>query len=71
MERSPSDAEFINFLQTKLGISHSEIAVVLRHHKLDAGPLPMILWQYGLVSKEQLSRIFDWLEDHTQLIFNV
>jgi hypothetical protein len=24
--------------------------------------LPMILWQYGLVTLEQLDRIFDWLE---------
>jgi hypothetical protein len=24
--------------------------------------VPMILWQYGLVTLEQLDRIFDWLE---------
>jgi hypothetical protein len=24
-------------------------------------PLPMILWQYGLVTLEQLDRIYDWL----------
>jgi hypothetical protein len=25
--------------------------------------LPMALWQYGLVTTEQLSQIFDWLEE--------
>jgi hypothetical protein len=24
--------------------------------------LPMVLWQYGLVTLEQLDQIFDWLE---------
>lgn len=25
-------------------------------------PIPMLLWQYGLVSRSGLERIFDWLE---------
>ncbi len=66
MDRSYSDTEFINFLQDELAISTSEIAVVLRHRELNNDPLPMLLWQYGLVSLEQLSRIFDWLECKSQ-----
>jgi hypothetical protein len=58
-----SDKEFIKFLQNELAISTADIAVAQRHRELDNGPLPMLLWQYGLVSIEQLDRIFDWLED--------
>jgi hypothetical protein len=29
---------------------------------LDPGPLPMILWRYGLVTIAQLEKIYDWME---------
>lgn len=62
MERSATDSQFIAFLQERLALSGAEIAVALRHRERSHGPLPMILWQYGLVSLDQLSQIFDWLE---------
>ncbi|NWF62200.1 MAG: DUF2949 domain-containing protein [Fischerella sp.] len=58
-----SDIKFINFLQNELALSRGDIAVALRKRELDNDPLPMLLWQYGLVDIEQLERIFDWLED--------
>ncbi|NHC37997.1 DUF2949 domain-containing protein [Scytonema millei VB511283] len=30
----------------------------------------MILWQYGLISIDQLARIFDWLENKTHISLN-
>jgi Protein of unknown function (DUF2949) len=53
---------FICFLQEELAISDLSIALALRHREQNHGPLPMILWQYGLVTLEQLDRIYDWLE---------
>ncbi|MBW4667963.1 MAG: DUF2949 domain-containing protein [Cyanomargarita calcarea GSE-NOS-MK-12-04C] len=52
----------IRFLQEDLAISTASLAVALRHLEQDPGPLPMILWQYGLVTLEQLEQIYDWLE---------
>ena len=57
-----SDSKFINFLQKELLLTSSDIAVADRKSRLDKGPLPMLLWQYGLVDIEQLAKIFDWLE---------
>ncbi len=54
-------AQLIQFLRWELAIPASSIAIALRHPEQDTGQLPMILWQYGLVSLEQLDRIFDWL----------
>ena len=54
--------KFVRFLQEELALSPSSIVLALRHSQQDPGPLPMILWQYGLVTLEQLDRIFDWLE---------
>jgi hypothetical protein len=62
MSQHSKDTDFINFLQESLSIPLSDIAVALRHRESDNGPLPMLLWQYGLVSLEQLSSIFDWME---------
>jgi len=55
-------SRFIHFLQEDLAISTASIAIALRHREQDPGPLPMILWQYGLVTIEQLGQIYDWLE---------
>lgn len=62
MEPTRSNTQLIDFLQEELSLSATSIAVALRHSEQDPGPLPMILWQYGLVSIEELEQIFDWLE---------
>ncbi|MBE9191860.1 DUF2949 domain-containing protein [Gloeocapsopsis crepidinum LEGE 06123] len=67
MVKRCNDTEFINFLQTELAISPTSIGVMLRHRESDSAPLPMILWQYGLVSLDQLTQIFDWLENKAQV----
>jgi len=66
MERDRSHTQFITFLHDELAISDAALAMALKHREQDIGPLHMILWQYGLVSLEQLQRIFDWLECSTQ-----
>lgn len=55
-------SRFIRFLQEDLSLSTSSIALALRYREQNPGPLPMILWQYGLVTLEQLDRIYNWLE---------
>ncbi|HEY9888575.1 MAG TPA: DUF2949 domain-containing protein [Candidatus Obscuribacterales bacterium] len=56
------DAGLIRFLQHDLAVSQDSINVALRHCEQDPGPLPMVLWQYGLITLEQLEQIYDWLE---------
>ncbi|MEM6835258.1 MAG: DUF2949 domain-containing protein [Cyanobacteria bacterium P01_C01_bin.120] len=56
------NANLIKFLQDELDISQASINVALRHCEQDPGPLPMVLWQYGLVSLKQLEQIYDWME---------
>ncbi len=55
--------EFGRFLQEKLTISSREIAFVMQKQEEYNAPIPMLLWQYGLVSQSGLDLIFDWLED--------
>lgn len=51
----------IQFLQDELFIPKEAIAIALRQESFPS-LLPMVLWQYGLITLEQLDRIFDWLE---------
>ncbi len=51
----------IQFLRDELLVSTSSIDFALKRRG-DFDPLPMVLWQYGLITIEQLDRIYDWLE---------
>jgi Protein of unknown function (DUF2949) len=63
IQMSPSKySRLIHFLQEDLAISAASLGVALRHREQDPGPLPMILWQYGLITLDQLEKIYDWLE---------
>lgn len=69
MESNSKFVEFRQFLQNELAITTSELAVVIDRRQQSSDPLPMLLWQYGLVTLDQLSAIFDWLDDRAQ--FNI
>lgn len=55
-------ARLIRFLQDELRLPSDSIQMALRHEEPLPTLLPMVLWQYGLVTLEQLDRIFDWME---------
>jgi hypothetical protein len=57
-----NQARLIQFLKDELAIPATAIAVALRHQENATNPLPMVLWQYGLITLEQLDQIFDWME---------
>ncbi|MDX2100175.1 MAG: DUF2949 domain-containing protein [Leptolyngbyaceae cyanobacterium bins.59] len=65
-----SKARLINFLQSEMAISDAEVAMALRFLDRNAAPpseqaaslLPLVLWQHGVVTIDQLSRVLDWLE---------
>ncbi len=60
--------QLINFLQEELEISAAAIALALRQAEPDLSQLPMILWQYGLVTLSELERVFDWLESSVPML---
>jgi len=51
----------IRFLENDLSIPQESVKTALRHPE-HSTQLPMILWQYGLITLEQLDRIFAWME---------
>lgn len=57
---SPYQQQFIDYLQTDLGVSDEAIDLALRCQDPSQGQLHMILWQHGLLDLEQLEQVFEW-----------
>lgn len=56
-------SQLVHFLQTDMEIPLEAIDLGLRRAEQTPNLLPVILWQYGLVTTAQLDQIFDWLEN--------
>ena len=60
-------ANFVKFLEEDLALSNDSIEIVRRSVEEHSAPIPMILWQYGLITLEELDRIYDWLYSKAKL----
>lgn len=67
MDHDRRHAQLVRYLQQELAVSDAALAIALKHRELDTNSLPMVLWQYGLVSLEQLNQVFDWLKEQTHI----
>lgn len=54
--------KLINFLRSELNIPADAISLAQKTEKPEPYTLPIILWQYGFLDKQQLDLVFDWLE---------
>jgi len=55
-------SQLIEFLRQELALPAESIALGLRRSASSPNLLPIVLWQYGLVTTHQLGQIYDWLE---------
>ena len=60
-------AKFIAFLEEELSLSNDSLEIVRRATEEQPAPIPMVLWQYGLVTLEELDKIYDWLYSKAKL----
>jgi hypothetical protein len=52
----------VDFLRQDLSVPDESVRLALKQSQSDYGSLPIVLWQYGLVSLQQLDRLYDWFE---------
>ncbi|WP_229636961.1 DUF2949 domain-containing protein [Candidatus Atelocyanobacterium thalassae] len=62
MQKQLISTEFRQFLQQEIAISSKDLSVVFNNQRQPNDPIPMLLWQYGLISSNQLQLIWDWLD---------
>ncbi|WKT81882.1 DUF2949 domain-containing protein [Thermosynechococcus sp. PP45] len=55
-------SQLLHYLEQELALPPESIAMAVRQWQQQRGSLPIILWQYGLITLEQLDRIFEWLD---------
>ena len=53
--------QLISFLRQELALPEDQIALAQRYSQ-DENSLTMVLWQYGMLTIEQLEQVFDWIE---------
>ncbi|NJK63186.1 MAG: DUF2949 domain-containing protein [Synechococcaceae cyanobacterium SM2_3_1] len=58
---NPMQKCLIQFLQEEMAVPEAAIRFAMKRHQRECGPLQIILWQYGLISMEQLQQVFVWL----------
>jgi hypothetical protein len=54
--------QLLEFLQQNLALPQGSIEVGLKQTKENPNLLPMVLYQYGFITCQELGEIFDWLE---------
>jgi Protein of unknown function (DUF2949) len=57
-----NNPQLIQYLKQDLGLSEAALALVTRQQPTMT-ELPIVLWNHGLISLEQLGSIFDWIAE--------
>ena len=55
------NTRLLKFLRDELAVPEKSIASALQQSDRDTSLFPIVLWQYGLISLEQLDQVFDLL----------
>jgi Protein of unknown function (DUF2949) len=53
-----------NFLRQNLNLSDDSVQLAFKQSQPDYSSLPIVLWQYGLVTLPELDRVYDWFESY-------
>ena len=57
--------QIVDFLCRDLNLPNDSVQLALKQTQSTRGTLPIILWQYGLVTLSQLDRIFELFESYS------
>ncbi len=56
--------QVVSFLRQNLNLSDDSVQLALKQSQSNYSSLPIVLWQYGLVSLPELDRVYDWFESY-------
>ena len=60
----PPSKELCDFIVDKIGISQSALDLGIKRSSLENSPLPIVMWNYGLLTINQLKKILSWQSCH-------
>ena len=53
--------EMINYLSSELGLEESSIELGIKLSIKNNTPLPILLWSYGMITIEELDKLYSFL----------
>jgi len=53
--------EMINYLFNEVGLEESSIELGIKLSKKNNSPLPILLWSYGMLTIEELDKLYSFL----------
>ena len=56
-----SQKEIIDFLYNEVGLEESSIELGLKLSTRNNTPLPVLLWSYGMITIEELDKLYSFL----------
>ena len=56
-----SNSKLISFLIDEIGLDESSIELGLKLANKNKSPLPILLWSYGILTIEELDRLYTFL----------
>ena len=61
-----SNKNIISFLINDIGLDHSSIELGLKLSIRNKTPLPILLWSYGILTLEELDKLYTYLFQKTE-----
>ena len=61
-----SNKNIISFLINDIGLDHSSIELGLKLSIRNKTPLPILLWSYGILTFEELDKLYTYLFQKTE-----
>jgi hypothetical protein len=58
-----NNPRLIAYLQQNMGLSEAALEIATRQQQPTTTELPIVLWNYGLITLEQVGQIFDWMAE--------
>ncbi|KAI9133319.1 DUF2949 domain-containing protein [Acaryochloris sp. CCMEE 5410] len=62
-----AQTKLIRYLREELLIPADAISLAIRQQHNLSSQLPIILWQFGFITIQQLDQVFEWLEQTESL----
>ncbi len=65
--KSLPSKKLLFFLKEEFSLNDQAISLAIKHSSLESAPLPIVLWNFGLITVDQYQILLDWIIDNHTL----
>ena len=60
-KQSLLSTRFLIFLKEEFSLSDQAVSLAIKRSHLESAPLPIVLWDFGLITVDQYQELLDWI----------